>query len=163
MLTAFRTIKEIKQKSYKDKIGYQYKYAEKVTDYSFENYESIKSIKLYDERTLLSLSDKLKSNQEIEINYNKEKEEYEKAERASSDLKSGINSRIYNIQKERKYLDDLVVKYEGYMNLAEGDEKIAKVFFTKAYNVSEQDLTYIYSKVNKAVKNEEETLELLSN
>lgn len=91
----------------------------------------------------LQIKSKLEANKKLKENYDKQKEEFDKAEAAAKDTINMVWDTVRDAQREQEEKDSKLATYKEYLALADGDKDIAWKFMKKAHSVTTEQEDYI--------------------
>lgn len=133
-----------------------FRYAEPTTDVPQIQIENF-----FDEAEIRAVKSKLETYVAEKKVYDRRKDEYEKQVAATESCSSKVYDRISEAREYKDELDHIVRTYNKYLDLAEGDRKIAWNFFESALpkmnlQYNHEALLDTYKPIGE-IKNEEET------
>lgn len=167
--TAEEVVKLLKQNfSQLRRVGYNYwdgDRAEKVEPFSVDRYsrsEPSSNAIVVEEKTVYSadlymqIKSKLEANKKLKEDYEKRKEQYDKAQSEAKETIDMVWETVRTAQREQEEKDSKLATYREYLSLAEGDTDVAWKFMKKAHTVTQEQEDYINATVEatKEVENE---------
>lgn len=134
-------LKTICTKNYKGDIGYNIQYKSK---FSKEDNIKINSEKIYSKEIFDTYSEIIKVNNKKETKYNELLKEYRENYDNSKYIEDEIYNRINEVRDKYNNLERYSKLYEEYLVLANGDSEVAINFLSKAYKLTENEITDIF-------------------
>lgn len=129
-----------------NKAGSEYMFINPVLkrQYGSSDWDTITTKKVYSQELYNSIVEKIFYNKKMKENYEKENKEYINSLNESKDIESEIREYYYEIVRKYERLGDFckMMKFD-YMPLADQDEEVALRFLNKAYNLNEDQRTYV--------------------
>lgn len=103
--------------------------------------------KVYSRELSLRIADAVKSNNALEKDYKEKKTAYNKAMDEAQWVKDEIYDKWSATKSKYNEFDNMLLKFEQYLELADGSHPTAWKFFRKAHSVSDECQEYIKNKV----------------
>lgn len=126
------------------------KYTEELKeDYGFRNGISISPKGVYSKALYNEIKDVLTRNKEKRDEYRNLKSEYDNQNSKASKHREYIMNKIKEAKKKEFEKSEMLRTFNEYLDLADGNSEIAWNFMNKAYELSEEDKTYI----NREIRN----------
>lgn len=107
--------------------GYDYKYLSRNDD------NGVKTRYFYEKNDVAAVKEILQENRLLQEKYNEEEKAYKAFVKSTSEIRNGVLDAITAAHNFFQRVTAMKLQYRKYLNLSEGDEKIAMNFFNSAY------------------------------
>lgn len=126
---------------------------EKITlkEYGDEPF-TITPKKAYSQALWSQIAKAKQENKEMKDRYDKKLKEYEAAHNDANWIRSEVMDKYYEVQRKYEEMDRLVIQYETYLDVAEGNDDFAWKFLKKAYRIDAGTEEYIRKKITDMPK-----------
>lgn len=114
-------------------MGYNYRHLEPTT-----SNVSCNSERFYVKDDLMAAEQGLTKYESDNNYFEKLEKEYKENEEKKKNIVDGINTYVWDVQREVREINNLKAHFEEYKTLADGNEELAKRFLIKAYPEAEQ-------------------------
>lgn len=128
---------------------YTHKKVKNLDEYDLKNIGKVTEVLLY------STDDAIQANEISKINKERKKEyetllsEFKANETEADYIRIDIWDIVKKVQAKHSHMADMKYEYERYLDLAEGNKKIALNFLKKAYSIDEETECYVQGKEYK--------------
>lgn len=94
---------------------------------------SVHSVPVYSEEYYAKIKDTKKTNDDLTAKYKEDLDEYNKTSGIREEIRDEIMEKIHDAQRHQTRIDNARSRFEEYLELADGNRKIALNFLSKAY------------------------------
>lgn len=129
-------------------LGYDTKYhfIKDADRYVVEALGTVQEKRVYSRKLYGEIKDTLKSNKILQDAYKTQRDEYKEQLEEAKDIMAAVDERVSEVEERFYKLRNLLSRFTNYVSIADGDVAQAEKFFTAAYGVSEDDLTWVKAK-----------------
>lgn len=117
----------------------------KTKGYGINDNYAISSKDVYSNKLYYTLKDEITANNELDNTYKKELEEYGKYLDTCNEITEPIYNKINEVRNKYEELNSFCRIFKNeYLPISENIENVAMNFMKKAYNLSKEDIKYIF-------------------
>lgn len=118
----------------------------RIDPYTLGNIGKVSEVLLYNSSDAELVDEILKENKANEKVYKELLADYNKNEEEANYIRVDIWEVVKNVTSKHNNMNDMKYQYERYLDLAEGNKKIAMNFLKKAYTIDDETEAYVQGK-----------------
>lgn len=132
--------------------GYTHKKVRNIDEYDLKNIGKVTEVYMYAADDAIQVDEISKANKQLKTQYETLLSEFKANENEADYIRIEIWDRIKQVQAKHNNMAEMKYQYERYLDLSEGNKKIALNFLKKAYSIDEETECYVQGKEYKPVE-----------
>lgn len=128
---------------------YTHKKVKNLDEYDIKNIGKVTEVLLYSTDDAIQADEISKVNKQLKAQYETLLSEFKTNENEADYIRVEIWDKVKHVQAKHNNMADMKYHYERYLDLAEGNKKIALNFLKKAYSIDEETEYYVQGKEYK--------------
>lgn len=135
--------------------GYTHKKVKHLDEYDLKNIGKVTDVLLYSTDDAIKADEISKANNQLKKQYQALLSEFKTNENEADYIRVEIWDRVKQVQAKHNNMAEMKYQYDRYLDLSEGNKKIALNFLKKAYSIDEETECYVQGKKYEPVLEEE--------
>lgn len=111
--------------------------------YEFKGVGDVKRIEYYSEKLRAEIKETVLYNNKVNADFKAAMEEYNTEFDKAKTIKDEIYGIVHSLNEKQYQMENMASRFKEYLELADGNEKVALSFLKKAYTVDSETLDFI--------------------